>query len=69
MALKLAESISEFWLLWVDARGAVGRKIIYALNNQPLVFATKSHVLFSCLLIYGPQRYWPSSWNTPHSVS
>ena len=29
MGLKLAESISKFWLLWVDARGAVGRKIIY----------------------------------------
>jgi hypothetical protein len=30
MGLKLAESISKFWLLWLDARGAVGRKIIYA---------------------------------------
>jgi hypothetical protein len=30
MGLKLAESISEFWLLCVDARGAAGRKIIYA---------------------------------------
>jgi hypothetical protein len=30
MGLKLAESISEFWLVWVDVHGAAGRKIIYA---------------------------------------
>ncbi len=30
MGFELAESISEFWLSSVDARGAAGRKMVYA---------------------------------------
>ena len=67
MGLKLAKSAS--FGFYGERPWCRGPENHLRVNNQPLVFVSKSHVLFLCLLVYGPQRYWPSSWITPHSVS